>query len=517
MAVVTTRNGFRLNFVGGLTAIAQRWVIEAFESCTFAAERLDAAPVFLDGESTGGGTAFFIDIGAVTAAQIPNFGKDFVSASPGLNYSSGIINLWDGLAVAAPPFGGRRFFKETVLHGLGHIVGETLGYSRDAWKRYECLKATYTDVIRAAFGTGLAWRFYEDDFIAALPWDLNPKERFAEVFKDTFGLPSARRFLNRAVRRPSRLGNRAIWRECMVNLPINYIDFIPHTSTHPITGAHMQRSAVAPFSLGGNCSIGTYPCADPCGVNPCNTCCFPCGGGGLDPDCPPDCDANYQTGPFCADGFAYPCEAMDYIVWGIRGAVPWLPFCRRVSISMAPVEAEDGDNVSYLCGTRAQPIYIPEWFHTKGTDALKTVSYGAGFYDGPLNEHDPFVHSGSQMGHEAVLDVDIDAHADTGFSITAAGRVQGWVIPVLHEMTAYADPAYRAAGGKAFIQGAYALRAPSVGSFVDPYADLSLDAMENGARRTGLTAGAEGVVADLINSDAVAGATWEPDLRVEGG
>lgn len=516
-----TTNGFNVNFFPPvaegqrpLTARAQQWAVEALEACTFDPARLDSSTAIEElGPDSGWTFLHSINVYGIVPEGIPDFGQDFATiegpaGGVGGQFFAMNIFVWFELDSAGAPFGGRRFFKETILHALGHHVGERLGYSTDAWKRLQCTLAL-TDHLDP--GTAVAWGDWEDDYNNSLPWAERPKERFAETFKDIFGNRTARRFSDRTGWRTTQA--EVIFDECTSYLPIRGLNYADVQST-PL-GALMREDPLPAGSLGGTCYGGAFLCQDPCSgaLYPC----APCIAGG--------------TG-VCASSFSYPCAGdITNLRWGIGVVVPKCRLCKEVTISVDPYIAVEGGFVGGSCG-----VTPPELIATLSGSAFEVDRrWGGAFEGGPRNDiigqsasaYGGQLHSRQQARPYLTVNLRLPPE-ETGELLpreqaprsinrsNVALYMDGFVqSPVPAQQNNMADEKPVGATGRYFIHGAYRMLCPSEGTFTDPYTQFHVEAIDAGARATARTSGLESSAPDLqARTHAIAGV--KGSLRVEG-
>lgn len=525
-----------------------RWVEDAFRAVGFDIARLWCLASLWLGDVDNSGEVKepnFI-IRPITAAEIPHFGEDFAYVNREAHHSLGLqferydLHIWDGLAAAVPPYGGRRFFMETVHHALGHLVGSMLAVGDDPFKRKRICEALCEDRIRAEYrggetwGYGFAWQMWDDTWQGAARntrWALLPQERFAEAFKDIWCDPATHTFVNRT--RAPRIDAQAVIDEGQVFLPVNGVDLPPHPGGgFGWRGFSMSARFVTPKSLQAGC-FDTGPginhvCFDPMtGEGP-----FRCVG------CHPDANPNLDG--FCGSSFSYPLspDNMD-ITWSMRIKIPRIGFCRTSRV------------------TYGQPLAFPDIrtraFHCPGVPGVGADYIGASFGpDKPQNNRiDAQVVDGTYLNFTVVrgslvkvdgmpgdtrqlyawgttnLSATFDCHVEPGTTFAGIGadtfrvEVTGWSAlnqAMIREPDSFnfmADPFYVAQGYHHFPGLECRHRAPSLGLTFQPYRQLNLDGVSQGGARAPVSAGKEGPAVNLDYKGFVT-VGQGPSLTLEG-
>jgi hypothetical protein len=136
-----------VDIVGGVNvmpAIQRQWCFEAIDTCAFDWMRLAAAVGVNTHDSTLGQAGVTPANIRIVCEVVP---KGSISRFDQGEYGYGVwgdprlpenhVYIWDGLGANPPPFGGRMFFKETVIHALGDIATVALAPQKDPWKMAE--------------------------------------------------------------------------------------------------------------------------------------------------------------------------------------------------------------------------------------------------------------------------------------------------------------------------------------------------------------------------------------------
>lgn len=519
-----------------------RWVEDAFRAVGFDVARLWCImALWLDDLSNSGevGEPRFV-IRPRAAADIPHFGQDFAYVDPvairtGMQTGSYEIHVWDGLAAATPPYGGRRFFMETIHHALGHIVALMLAVGDDPFKRKRICEALCMDRVRSEYsggstwGYGFAWQMWDDTWHGAAlhtRWDLLPQERFAEAFKDIWCDPQTHTFVNRT--RAPRINVQGVIDEGQVYLPINGLDLPPHPGGgFGWRGFSMSARFIDPHSIQVGCASPgqaiVHPCFDPENGDGPAFCvgCHPL--------------ANAIRDGTCGTSYTIPLSEgnMD-ITWSMRLKIPRIGFCRTSRVTYGqPLAFPDIPTRAYDCpgspGVGAD--FIGVGF---GPDRDPRVIVDGTFLDiqvtrGPLVAVDGMAGPSRHLyaWGTTKLDATFDCHVEPGrtfagvgvnlfrVEVTGQSALNQAMIREADSFNFMADPFYVAQGYHHFPGLECRHRAPTVGVTYQPYGQLNLDGVDRGSARVPISAGKEGPSVDLdYKGFATVGSG--PSLTLEG-
>lgn len=508
-----TANGYLCEVQFGWPAQVLRWTEDAFNACGFDVARLWAVPpLFLSTSGAGKVTSgevgpepkFYINF--VASSALPDFPNDYINVdhSQLVQFGTIVFNIWDGLPGNALPFGGRRFFMETILHGIGHVVGSYLAAGQDLFKRHRMCLALAADRIRGdnAFGRGAAWRMWNNDFGAA--WALRPQERFAEAFKDIWGLPSAHTFTNRT--RAPFISIQAIIDEAQVFLPINGIDARTPGSSYS-RGFQMSQLRLSPNSIQAGCNNLDFPCFDPkTGGGPAN--CVGC-----NPAANPNIDG------FCGHSFSYPLTDRNYdVTWSMIVIVPKIGFCRNTFIQYGPPAALGGALPRrYMCpgipfvGAEYEEIgYFPNDVvpvHVEGTRLTINLARGTGMDVEGMPDVNKIIYAFGVVNQAATFVCHVEPNFVWDLNNNSKLRIEvnGWAA-MDESMFAnpgesfdfLGDPYYVNLGWRHIPGRECRMIAPSTGRTFNPYGQMNLDGFAQGGARAPKAVGQEAAVVEPV-------------------
>jgi len=540
-----TANGYfvQVNQSGSKPFPAQvlQWVEDAFNACGYDVARLWAIkPLHTrDIDNSGEPSEMRFIIRGADSSTIPNFPNDYVSVDNfgTVAFSQVTFNIWDGLVTAPSPFGGRRFFMETILHAIGHVVGSYLAAGFDPFKRERLCYALAKERIIDEYGRGendfgpaYAWQMWDDTWNGSpvhSPWDQLPQERFAEAFKDTWGLPSAHIFVNRT--KAKYINRQAVIEEAQVFLPINGVDLPPHPAYSAFQGFQMSQVAIPPHSIQDSCSnVGDalqFPCWDP-------------GSGDLKHCVGCDDSASIIKGDTgCSTSYLFPSSEGNFDVrWNVVLKIPRIGFAKDALIAYG--------------GPRCSNALLTRAYTCPGIPGIGARNIGAAVsdkkWDGVITDGPNLqirVQRGPTLDIEGLpgnfvdiwqwgftdFTLDLRAHTTPSQFFTGVGYgtlsiiVNGWATMGENDLIPsrsfefMADPTYVAIGYKYILGNETRIYAPSDGITFNPYSELNLDGVLQGAARAPDSLGVEAVVADLDTS-TTGGRDFSPDtLTIEGG
>lgn len=536
-----TKNGFTYSIgdiAGHVSPLGAKWIVEALELCSFDPQRLGAgyATWFsYDYGRYGGTLSHRLTFREVPKEQIPNFGQDFCTVQMSPSFATYFILIWDGLATAPPPFGGHRFYMETVLHGLGHVVGELLGWAKDATKRFNVARHLCTDVLArmgyppGKYGLGATWKFFEESMVLGeLSWQDKPTERFAEAFKDIFGHPTARRFINRCGAKLTKGAAERIYSESMNYLPVNWLNFTPHPGVYSNTGITMETYFIEPQHYQTYCWTNDRTCYDYCtqvyadSDAPIPVVCWPC-----DPSVSYG-DVLAGTGSECGNVISFPCYPTTNFRLGVETAIPKLPFCRHVTLTASPYVSwrTDESPWTYNCQGPPKKGYATDnlTVQVRGTAFSGMGIYGDAIWNHETgafpdkNDQTVKYHSPGSSALNLSLDVDIDDPTKrSNVSWIVNGNIDDFAPKFFDDMTEYATEDLQSIGYRYYAPYVRFL-APSDGAFVDPYSDLKVESVDAGTALAAAAAGRSGVIPDIdYRPGEVPSVMWPSNLTVEGG
>lgn len=525
------------------TPQALQWIELALDACTFDVERLWAINALWDGDvfGSGAGREMRFRFFPIKSEDIPNFPKDFavVVATNAVSLGFADIFIWEGLMANRPPYGGRLFFQETVIHALGHFVGEFLAAGNDIFKRGRLVAALMADLIRPfEFGLGVAWQTWGSGGagLPGTPWQQQPIERYAEAFKDIFMVPTQRRFVNRT--KAPFIDAEAVHAETHGYLPINGVDLPPHPGQDSFFGYTLRQRAVPARSLVAGCADRAdgglqFVCYDPkTGVQ---QGCPPCGPDPYDPAHPEN---------LCSQFWLYPQSDLAIMRWGIRTRIPNLRFCDPTHLLVGAPRSQDTipprtyrcpglpgvDSLILAPGLGA----ITDW--SDGSNIQLRISIGDGLDGRPVIRNRQGLAYGDGDEGAGGSFTSIDAHGISDFTAdmylrpnAAASGPQ--VMDVVVVMDGYIEPfAESPADGFEFmanpvnVENGYTyppgfdtyMYAPSAGGDVTVYGVLNLDGIDQGAASAPAAAGNEAVSADIGYRTTDLSEIGPPSLTVGG-
>lgn len=538
-----TANGYLVEVQSGWPAVVLNWVEDAFNACGYDIARLWCIyPLYAKPGSAAIGlttmgepTELRFVINHVQSSALPDFPNDYVAVDTTslLSFGKININIWEGLPSAPLPYGGRVFFMETILHAIGHVVGTWLAAGDDLFKRFNLCVALAWDRIANEyggmdkFGYGFAWRLWADDGHPPAgnggrsPWALRPQERFAEAFKDTWGLPSARRFTNRT-RAPAIL-LRAVLDEAQVFLPINYVDVAaPNAPNFGWLGFRMEQVLIALHAFTADCIGNTRVCYEPEAGGAVT--CVPCMSG--DPN---------QIG-FCGRSFSYPLSEENYAVeWSMRGLIPRIGFCRNAIVSMGQPKATNRTRPrGYTCpGTPGvgadylKPFFAEEDLSTgtfvDGTKLVVTIRPGGGVQIDGVDAGGKTMYAIGTISAAVVLNCHVEPYLTGTLTEPSDFRVEvkGWAamnetdLRLPDSFDFLADPFFVGLGYHHIPGHEARLYAPSTGRTFNAYGQLNLDGVDRGAARVPIAAGNEAAVEALTTG--IGRGAQNGSLTIEGG
>lgn len=530
-----TANGFlfsvqRRNFETGAEFPGQAlaWIEAALNACSFDVERLWAVNALWEYDVFGSGSQHEIALHFIPAHKedIPNFPNDFVHVSPGQAIGAGFVDIyiWEGLAAAPPPFGGRLFFQETVIHALGHIVGGLLAVGDDLYKRRRVADALMWDVIRGragrygeGWGTGAAWQLW--DQLANDPdWRMRPYERYAEAFKDIYMDPKQRRFVNRT--RTPFIDVAAIRNETHGFLPINYIDLPPHPGQYYFQGFQFSAIETPAKSMSSGCvnradgGLG-FVCYDP-DTDKLRQC-VPC-----DPGVPYD----PRDPKLCSQFWSFPQTPKVKVQWAVNMRVPKMKFCEGARIYFGAAPQLAGFTYrgveEYQCpGPRKKRPggigRLNEWSDGAYVEVVWSIGEkltGTAVWRDRFNRliRDPETqatvegHNGQVQVHgitdfhvDVTLGIDYSSGgpSSTSFFASMFGYFDNW-FGSNAEMFNFAASQPNIDAGYAYAPGVNSwFYAPSEGGLTDPYSLLNLEGVDRGTAKIPTAVGSESAVQDL--------------------